>query len=186
MNDITQVLPAVGCGERQAPEELFPLGSAELRRTAAVRMAGEAAGHTLQPTALVPAASLQLVGDGDRTRQNRRHFFGAAADAMRRILIDNARRKSALKHGGGQERVTIEDLEITATTPDEHILMIGEARQRLEAEDAEKARIIPLKFFDRPANEEVAESLGIRLRTVIRPWVCAKIKRFRRIREPNG
>jgi RNA polymerase sigma factor (TIGR02999 family) len=186
MNDITQVLQAVGCGERKASEELFPLVYAELRRMAARRMAGEAAGHTLQPTALVHEVWLQLVGAGDRTWQNRRHFFGAAADAMRRILIDNARRKSALKHGGGQERVTIEDLEITATTLDEHILMIDEALQRLEAEDPEKARIVMLKFFGGLTNEEVAENLGISLSTVKRQWILARIKLFRWIHEQNG
>jgi RNA polymerase sigma factor (TIGR02999 family) len=186
MNDITQVLQAVGCGERKASEELFPLVYAELRRMAARRMAGEAAGHTLQPTALVHEVWLQLVGAGDRTWQNRRHFFGAAADAMRRILIDNARRKSALKHGGGQERVTIEDLEITAATLDEHILMIDEALQRLEAEDPEKARIVMLKFFGGLTNEEVAENLGISLSTVKRQWILARIKLFRWIHEQNG
>jgi RNA polymerase sigma factor (TIGR02999 family) len=186
MSDITLVLQAVGRGEHKATEELFPLVYAELRRMAARRMAGEAAGHTLQPTALVHEAWLQLVGAGDRTWQNRRHFFGAAAEAMRRILILNARRKSALKRGGRKIRVDIEDLELTATTPDEHILMIDEGLQWLEAEDPEKARIVMLKFFGGLTNEEVAESLGISLRTVIRQWVCAKIKLFRWIHEQNG
>jgi RNA polymerase sigma factor (TIGR02999 family) len=186
MSDITLVLQAVGRGETQATEELFPLVYEELRRMAARRMAVEAAGHTLQPTALVHEAWLQLVGAGDRTWQNRRHFFGAAAEAMRRILILNARHKSALKRGGRKIRVDIEDLELTATTPDEHILMIDEGLQWLEAEDPEKARIVMLKFFGGLTNEEVAESLGISLRTVIRQWVCAKIKLFRWIREQNG
>ena len=118
MNNITLVLESMGRGESKATEELFPLVYEELRRLAAAQMAREAAGHTLQPTALVHEAWLQLVGAGERTWKNRAHFFGAAADAMRRILIDNARRKSALKRGGDQERVAIEELEITAAILD--------------------------------------------------------------------
>ncbi len=186
MSDITLVLESVGRGESRATEELFPLVYEELRRLAAARMAKEAAGHTLQPTALVHEAWLQLVGAGDRTWKNRAHFFGAAADAMRRILIDNARRKAALKHGGGQERVAIENLEITASTLDEHILMIDEALQWLEAEDPQKAKIVSLKFFGGLNNEETAETLGISLRTVNREWVVAKIKLFRWIREQTA
>lgn len=186
MSQITLVLESVGRGESRASEELFPLVYEELRRLAAMRMAGEAAGHTLQPTALVHEAWLQLVGEGGRSWKNRAHFFGAAADAMRRILIDNARRKSALKRGGDQSHVPIEDLEITAATPDEHVLLIDEALQWLEKEDAEKARIVALKFFGGLTNEEVAESMGVSLRTVNREWVVAKIKLFRWIREQNG
>lgn len=185
MSDITLVLQSVGRGERAASEALFPLVYEELRRLAAVRMAGEAAGHTLQPTALVHEAWLQLVGAGEQSWQNRRHFFGAAAEAMRRILIINARRKSALKRGGDQKRVPIEDLEITAVTPDEHILLVDEALQRLEKEDAETARMVVLKFFGGLTNEEVAESMDVSLRTVNRQWFYAKIKLFRWIREQS-
>jgi RNA polymerase sigma factor (TIGR02999 family) len=183
MDDVTVVLQSIGRGESQASEALFPLVYEELRRLAAARMAREAAGQTLQPTALVHEAWLQLVGAGDRTWKNRAHFFGAAADAMRRILIDNARRKSALKHGGGQQRVAMEDLEITAATPDEHVLLIDEALLWLETEDPEKARIVSLKFFGGLTNEEVAENMKISLRTVNRQWVVAKIKLFRWISE---
>jgi RNA polymerase sigma factor (TIGR02999 family) len=182
MSDITLVLQSVRCGERKATEELFPLVYEELRRLAAARMANEAAGHTLQPTALVHEAWLQLVGDGHQLWQSRRHFFGAAAEAMRRILILNARRKSALKRGGDHSRVHIENLEITAATPDEHILLIDEALKWLENEDPEMARIVTLKFFGGLKNEEVAESLGISLRTANRHWFYAKIKLFRWIR----
>lgn len=183
MSDVTQVLHSVSRGESRATEELFPLVYEELRRMAAGRMAKEAAGHTLQPTALVHEAWLQLVGAGDRSWKNRAHFFGAAADAMRRILIDNARRKAALKHGGGQERVILEDLEITAATPDQHILLIDEALLWLEQEDPEKARIVSLKFFGGLTNEEVAENMNLGLRTVKRHWVVAKIRLFRWISE---
>ena len=186
MSNITLVLESVGRGERKATEELFPLVYEELRRMAAARMAGEAAGHTLQPTALVHEVWLQLVGDGGQTWQNRRHFFGAAAEAMRRILILNARRKSALKRGGDQCRVDIEDLEITAATPDEHILLIDEALQWLESEDPEIARMVLLKFFGGLTNEEVAESMGVSLRTVNRQWLYAKIKLFKWIRGQNA
>jgi RNA polymerase sigma factor (TIGR02999 family) len=125
------------------------------------------------------------VGDGDRAWKNRAHFFGAAADAMRRILIDNARRKSALKRGGDQSRVPIEDLEISVGTPDEHVLLIDESLKWLEKEDAAKARIVSLKFFGGLTNEEVAESTGMSLRTVKREWVVAKVKLFKWIREQN-
>jgi RNA polymerase sigma factor (TIGR02999 family) len=182
MSDVTQVLQSVSRGESQATEALFPLVYEELRRMAAKRMANEAAGHTLQPTALVHEAWLQLVGAGDQTWENRRHFFGAAAEAMRRILILNARRKSVLKRGGGQIRVPLENLEITAATPDEHVLLIDEALQWLEASDPEMARVVLLKFFGGLTNEEVAESLGSSLRTINRQWLYAKIKLFRWIR----
>ena len=185
MNNITLVLESMGRGESKATEELFPLVYEELRRLAAAQMSREAAGHTLQPTALVHEAWLQLVGAGERTWKNRAHFFGAAADAMRRILIDNARRKSALKRGGDQERVAIEELEITAAILDEHILMIDEALQRLEAEDPQKARIVSLKFFGGLTNEETAENLGLSLRTVKRHWVVARIKLFHWIQQQN-
>jgi RNA polymerase sigma factor (TIGR02999 family) len=185
MNDITLVLQAASRGERQAAEDLFPLVYAELRRMAAVRMVDEAAGQTLQPTALVHEAWLQMVGAGNRTWQNRGHFFGTAAAAMRHILIDHARRKAALKHGGGQCRVPLENLDITTATPDEHLLLVEEALQWLEREDPEKARIVSLKFFGGLTNGEVAECLGIGLRTVVRQWVYAKVKLFRWIQNQS-
>src|ERR1700756_4425981 len=126
-NQITQVLQAVARRDGGAAGELLPLVYGELRKLAAARMAHEAAGQTLQPTALVHEAWLRLVGDQDRTWENRAHFFGAAAEAMRRILIENARRKSRVKHGGGQARLNIEDLELAETTPDDKILLVDEA-----------------------------------------------------------
>jgi len=149
---------------------------------AAARMAQETPGQTLQPTALVHEAWLQLVGEGGRSWQNRAHFFGAAADAMRRILIDKARRKSRLKHGGGQSRLDIDDLELAETTPDDNILLINDALERLEKEDPEQARVVVLKFFGGLTNLEVAESLGIAERSVDRQWACAKARLFRWIR----
>ncbi len=153
----------------------------ELRNLAAARMAREAAGHTLQPTALVHEAWLRLVSDKDQTWQNRAYFFGAAAEAMRRILIEHARRKSRLKHGGGQERLNIEDLDLAETTPDDKILLVNDALQQLEAEHPERARIVVLKYFGGMTNKEVAETLGIGERSVDRHWVCAKVWLFRKI-----
>jgi RNA polymerase sigma factor (TIGR02999 family) len=176
------LLEAIERGESHAPEELLPLVYEELRRLAAARMAQEAAGQTLQPTDLVHEAWLQLVGTGDRTWKNRAHFFGAAADAMRRILIDNARRKTALKRGGGREQINVEDLELAATTPDDNVLLINEALERLEKEDPDQARIVVLKFFGGLTNQEAAAIMGIGERSVERHWACAKARLFRMIR----
>jgi RNA polymerase sigma factor (TIGR02999 family) len=181
MNDVTQVLEAIGRGEGKVSEDLLPLIYEELRRFAAARMAREAAGHTLQPTALVHEAWLRLVGDGDRTWQNRAYFFAAAAEAMRRILIEHARRKSRLKHGGGQERLNIEDLELAEATPDEKILLVNDALEQLEVEHPVRARIVVLKYFGGMTNKEVAETLGIGERSVDRHWVCAKTWLFRKV-----
>ena len=182
MSEITLVLEAIKRGENQASEQLLPLVYEELRRLAAARMAQESVGQTLQPTALVHEAWLQLVGEGGRSWQNRAHFFGAAADAMRRILIDKARRKSRLKHGGGQSRLNIDDLELAETIPDDNILLINEALERLEKEDPEQARVVVMKFFGGLTNLEVAENLDIAERTVDRQWACAKARLFRWIR----
>jgi RNA polymerase sigma factor (TIGR02999 family) len=181
MSEITQVLQAIGRGEGRASEELLPLVYQELRRLAAARMAQEAAGQTLQPTAVVHEAWLRLVADGDRTWENRAHFFGAAAEAMRRILIENARRKSRLKRGGGLSRLDIDGLDLAAATPDDKVLLINEALETLQTEDPEKARIVVLKFFGGLTNQEVAENLGVTERTVERQWAYAKAWIFRSI-----
>jgi len=180
---VTQVLQAIGRSEEGASEKLLPLVYAELRRLAGARMAHEMAGQTLQPTALVHEAWLRLVSDGDRTWQNRGHFFGAAAEAMRRILIEKARRKSRLKHGGGQARLNIEDLEVAETTPDDKILLVDEALARLKVEDPELERIVVMKFFGGLSNEEIAESLGLAKRSLDRQWAYARAWLFRRISE---
>ena len=182
VNDITFLLQASGRREDPAREELFKLVYEELRRMAAARMAREAAGQTLQPTALVHEAWLQLVGDGERTWENRAHFFGAAADAMRRILIDAARRKVTLKRGGGLERVDINELDLAQASPDEHVLLINEALEDLEKEDPVRARIVVLKFFGGLTNREVAQTLGLGERSVERQWAAAKARLFQWIR----
>lgn len=181
--EITQALQAVSRSEAGASEQLLPLVYAELRRLAAARMANELGGQTLQPTALVHEAWLRLVKDGDRTWQNRAHFFGAAAEAMRRILIERARHKSRLKHGGGQARLNIEDLELAQTTPDDKVLLVDEALARLKVEDPELERIVVLKFFGGLSNEEIAETLGLSPRTLDRQWAYARAWLFRQISE---
>src|SRR4030095_3242414 len=180
---VTQVLQAMGRSEEGAAEKLLPLVYAELRRLAGARMAHEMAGQTLQPTALVHEAWLRLVSDGDRTWQNQAHFFGAAAEAMRRILIERARHKSPLKHGGGQARLNIEDLELAQTTPDDKVLLVDEALMRLKVEDPELERIVVLKFFGGLSNEEIAETVGLSKRTLDRQWAYARAWLFRYISE---
>ncbi len=182
MSEITILLQACGRGDRHASAELLPLVYEELRRHAAVRMAQEPAGQTLQPTALVHEAWLRLSHDDAQVWQNRAHFFGAAAEAMRRILIENARRKSRLKRGGDQIRVEFDELELEGTTPDDKILLIDEALQRLQEEDPEKARVVLLKFFGGRTNQEVADMLGVTERTVERHWAYAKAWLFESIR----
>ena len=180
---VTQVLQAIGRSEEGASEKLLPLVYAELRRLAGSRMSHEMPGQTLQPTALVHEAWLRLVNDGDRTWQNRAHFFGAAAEAMRRILIERARHKSRLKHGGGQARLNIEDLELAETTPDDKVLLVDEALARLKVEDPELARIVVLKFFGGLSNEEIAETVELSKRTLDRQWAYARAWLFRYIGE---
>ncbi len=183
LSEITLTLDAVARGQKHASEDLLPLVYEELRRLAAVRMAQEAPGQTLQPTALVHEAWLQLVGPGERSWENRAHFFGAAASAMRRILIDRARRKASIKRGGKQARVELEIGHIPAPVSDDNVILIDEALQRLEQEDPEQARVVELKFFGGLTNREVAETLGVGERTVDRQWACAKIRLFRWIRQ---
>jgi RNA polymerase sigma factor (TIGR02999 family) len=174
MNDVTLILDAINRGENHASEKLLPLVYDELRKLATARMFQESAGHTLQPTALVHEAWLRLGGGQNQSWQNRAHFFGAAAEAMRRILVDHARRKAGLKHGGGQQRLNIEDLDLAGATPDEKILLIDEALEDLERVNSERARVVVLKFFAGMTNKEVAEALHVSKSTVDRHWECAR------------
>ena len=173
---ITQVLSAVSRGEAGAAQDLLPLVYEELRRLAEARMAQEGSGHTLQATALVHEAWLRLVKEGDKTWANRALFFAAAAEAMRRILIENVRRKSRLKRGGGQlVRVDLSEIDLAENTPDDRILLIDEALERLRAENPEAAKLVTMKFFAGMTNQEIADILGVTERTVERRWAFAKV-----------
>jgi RNA polymerase sigma factor (TIGR02999 family) len=182
MSEITLMLEQIGRGDKQASEDLLPLVYHELRRLANAKMSREKEGQTLQPTELVHEAWLRLVADDDQSWENRIHFLAAAAEAMRRILVDRARYKSALKHGGGQIRLEIEGLNLAATTPDDKVLLIDEALEQLKAEDPEKARIVTLRFFGGLTNREIAEHLKIGERSVERQWAFAKAWLMRTIR----
>jgi RNA polymerase sigma factor (TIGR02999 family) len=174
MSEATLILQAIGRGERRSSEELIPLVYNELRRLAAVQMAAESPGQTLQPTALVHEAWVRLVEAKTQTWENRAHFFAAAAEAMRRILIERARRKSRLKHGGGNQRVDVEDLELAVVLPEEKTLLVDEALERLRNQDPETANVVLLKFFGGLTNEDIVEITGTSERTVRRQWNYAK------------
>ncbi len=181
--DVTRILKAVGADGRLPSEDLLPLVYDELRSLASMRMSGEAQGQTLQATALVHEAWLRVSGNGGRTWNDRSHFFNVAALEMRRILVENARRKSCLKRGGrDQQRIDIEDIELADTQPDDRILLIDEMLQRLEVEDPVSARIITLKFFGGLTNKEVAEMEGVGERTIERQWAFARTCLFDMIR----
>jgi RNA polymerase sigma factor (TIGR02999 family) len=181
MSQVTLILDAIGRNDDGAMGKLLPLVYQELREMAAARMAREAAGHTLQPTALVHEAWLRMVGEGGRNWKSRAYFFAAASESMRRILIEHARRKSRLKHGGGQKRLSIEDLDVAEALPDEKILLVDEALERLKAEDPEAAQVVVLKFFGGLTNEEIVAITGTSDRTVRRQWIYAKTWLFNSI-----
>ena len=183
MNDVTRILNSIQHGDPKAADELLPLVYGELRKLAAARMAQESPGQTLQPTALVHEAWLRLVGDANPKFDGRAHFFAAAAEAMRRILIDNARRKKAQRHGGGKEHVDISELELAAATNDDEMLMVNEALQQLASEDAELAKLVKLRFFAGFTNQEVADVLGVSEPTVERRWAFARAWLFHQLRQ---
>lgn len=166
--------------------ELLPLVYNELRRLAAARMAREGGGQTLQPTALVHEAWLRLMSGDGRVWHNRAHFFAAASEAMRRIMIERARRKLSLKRGSRPEQISLQDVDVAETPPDERVLLIDEALHRLEAKDAELARIVTLKFFGGLTNEEAAELLGVTERTVRNKWAFARAWLLQNIRKELG
>ena len=185
MSDVTRILEAVQNGDPVAADQLLPLVYDELRKLAAARMAQEKPGHTLQPTALVHEAWLRLVGSENQRWDNRAHFFAAAAEAMRRILIEKARRRQRLRHGGGQERVDLDEIAIIAPESDERLLQVHEALDRLAAEDKVKADVVKLRFFVGLNDREVADALGLSERTVERHWAYAKPWLFRQIRSQS-
>jgi len=174
VNDVTRILQSMEGGDGKAAHELLPLVYEELRRLATHRMAQEAPGNTLQPTALVHEAWLRLVESDPHTWQNRAHFFGAAAEAMRRILIESARRKQARRHGGGQQRVDIREVDPAAATTDEELLAVHEALEQFAALDPAKAELVKLRYFAGLTVEETAQILGISPATAKRWWAYAR------------
>jgi RNA polymerase sigma factor (TIGR02999 family) len=172
MSEVTRILQSIQQGNRDASNELLPLIYGELRRLAAGKMAREQPGHTLQATALVHEAWLRL---GDGVFENRAHFFAAASEAMRRTLVDRARRKYREKRGGGAEHVDVDEVEIAAPVGNEdETLAIDEALDRLSARDARKADVVKLRYFVGFSFEETAEALGISVPTAKRDWAYAR------------
>jgi RNA polymerase sigma factor (TIGR02999 family) len=182
-SDVTRILKSVGAMEGLPSEDLLPLVYDELRSLAAARMRGEAGGQTLQATALVHEAWLRVSGKGGRVWTDRVHFFRVASLEMRRILVENARRKASLKHGRDLRRVDIQEIELADTEPDERILLIDEMLERLEQEDPDSARIITLKFFGGLTNREVAGMEGVTERTIERQWAFARTRLYEMIRD---
>ena len=174
MSEITLVLHAVGRGESNASEKLFPLVYCELRRLAAARMAQEAEGQTLQPTALVHEGWLRLVATGEQNWQNRAHFFAVAAQAMRRIMVDYVRRRRSLKRGGTSKRVDLDEAANIARDSHDDVLALDEALTRLETIDPRQSQIVELRYFSGLTEEETAAVMGIGLRTVKREWAVAR------------
>jgi RNA polymerase sigma factor (TIGR02999 family) len=180
MSEVTRVLAAIDRGEPHAAEELLPLVYDELRQLAAQRMAQEAAGQTLQATALVHEAYVRLVaggdgsGAGDLRWDSRGHFFAAAAEAMRRILIDNARRKGRLKRGGAQKRVNLDEADLVSLAAPDELLLIDEAIGRLAAEDSRAAQLVRLRYFAGLSVEEAAELSGLSRSTAYEHWSYAR------------
>lgn len=167
---LTDVLRAAGTGDRKAAAELLPLVYAQLRDLARSRMAKVPPGNTLQPTALVHEAFVRLIGKEDPGWENRGHFFAAAAEAMRQILVDQARRKGRMKHGGGKNRIDIDDFDVPLESPVEDIMALDQALERLRADDERKAQIVNLRFFAGLSREETAAAMGVSLSTIDREW----------------
>ena len=176
MNEVTQILHAVAQGDPNAASQLLPLVYDALRRLAAARMADEPSGNTLQPTALVHEAYLRLVGSPDGNHWNHRgHFYSAAAEAMRRILVEQARRKKRHKHGGDRHRLSLEAAESIVQAPSEDLLALDEALTRLTAQEPIKAEVVKLRFFAGLTMPEVAQALNLSLATAERYWTYARL-----------
>lgn len=174
--DVTRVLNAIQAGESVGAETLLPLVYEELRRLARSKMAREGSDHTLQPTALVHEAWLRLVGNSQRTWENRAHFFGAAAEAMRRILVDQARRRQRLKRGGGVVAEPLDELGLEIAVPTDELLAVHEALDRLADEDPTAVELVKLRYFVGMTMEEAAEALGMGKRTAENLWKYARVR----------
>src|SRR5438046_6819083 len=175
MSDVTRILSQIEQGDSAAAEQLLPLVYDELRKLAAVKLAQEKPGQTLQATALVHEAYLRLFGSPDNLLwQSQRHFIGAAAEAMRRILVENARRKGRIRHGGGLRRADLPDMEMAASADHEQVLLLDEALTRLAAVRPQAAELVKLRFFSGVTVEEAAPMLGLSPRSARRLWAFAR------------
>jgi RNA polymerase sigma factor (TIGR02999 family) len=186
MNDATRVLNAIEAGDPHAPSQLLPLVYDELRLLAAQRLAQEKPGQTLEPTALVHEAYVRLIGaERGEHWDHRGHFFGAAAEAMRRVLVDAARRKGAVRHGGGRRRVALHDHHCITQSPDS-LLAIDDALTRFAAEEPDKAELVKLRFFAGLSTPAAASVLGISLATAERWWAYARTWLFSELQDDGG
>ena len=175
MSDVTQLLSAIEAGDPKAADQLLPLVYDELRKLAVVRMANEKPGQTLQPTALVHEAWLRLTHDDPNTHfANRPHFFAAAAEAMRRILVDRARAKATGKRGGGWQRINLDKVEIAADVDDDTLVLVSELLEKLAHEEPKVAEVVKLRFFAGLTLEEIGQALGFTERTAKRHWAFAR------------
>ena len=186
MSELTVMLQQIESGDSPAADRLLPLVYDELRKLAAQKMFRETPGQTLQATALVHEAWLRLGGDEQPAWQNRAHFFAAAAEAMRRILVENARRKKRLKHGGHLERVDADDVDLPAPMPDDDLLAMDEALDRLTAVDSRAAEVVKLCFFVGLTQEQAATQLEVSVTTVERTWSFARAWLFREIQKQRN
>jgi RNA polymerase sigma factor (TIGR02999 family) len=185
VSEVTRILTDIERGDAQASEELLPLVYNELRRMAAHKMACEPAGHTLQPTALVHEAWLKLVDSPSQSWQNRAHFFGAAAEAMRRILIGRARRKQTQRRGAGAAHLDADEIEIASPAPDDQLLALNEALDRFATLEPQQAELVKLRYFVGLKIDEAAEVLGISQATAKRWWAYARAWLFHEVNPPR-
>ena len=181
MSELTQILDAINEGDSKAAEELLPLVYDELRKLAAWKMAHEAPGQTLQPTALVHEAWLRLIEDETPRYDGKAHFFAAAAEAMRRILIEKARRKRALRHGGGQQRMDIENLELATPVEEDQMLAVNDALDKLGTHNPVEADLVKLRYFVGMTNSQAAEALGITEGRAKHYWLHARVWLYQEI-----
>jgi RNA polymerase sigma factor (TIGR02999 family) len=181
VSELTVILNAIQKGDPQAAEELLPLVYEELRKLAASKLASQPPDQTLQPTALVHEVYLRLLGDGSHSWQDRRHFFAAAAEAMRHLLVNRARRKAAVRHGGGLRRVDLDNVVVATKTTDDNILLVSEALEKLTAHDAVTAELVKMRFFAGMTFRQAAEVLGLSERTAKRSWAYARAWLFKEI-----
>ena len=186
MGEVTRILASIESGDADAANELLPVVYDQLKREAQRRMAGERSDHTLQATALVHEAYLRLVGGEEIPWQNRAHFFAAAAEAMRRILIDHARRKKAARHGDGRERVELRDSFLESEDDHVDLEALSTALDRLHAEDPQKATLVKLRYFVGMTIPQTAEALGVSHATVERWWTYSRLRLFQWIRSSAG